>query len=303
MHVFVFSEVSRREATTKLFFGFPHDCPSKLLPLSGSGARTVWENKKESTTCTKLPIFFRILICFLLIFIRMFFKSNLQGQVHRPQENQRWLSGLGTFEHALRSLRPHIWQSGLHCKRAPVDWLCCSKSSVGKFRSLFLQLPASWEVLNRFEMSKHHKNLKIIHNSQNHRFSLRERPSQSKYWVVATDFRAPKFGRCMLEMQVLDLYMQRVRRVQVRKPRKEDCHCKLLYEKAKTWDENSCLQKVATWKLQVENTTNTVDGRNPAPVELAVYPSIYRVLACFSTIQMVVVWDFFHQSISTNVAL
>ena len=57
-------------------------------------------------------------------------------------------------------------------------------------------------------------------------------------------------------MQVLDLYMQRVRRVQVRKPRKEDCHCKLLYEKAKTWDENSCLQKVATWKLQVENTTN-----------------------------------------------
>lgn len=72
MHVFVFSEVSRREATTKLFFGFPHDCPSKLLPLSGSGARTVWENKKESTTCTKLPIFFRILICFLLIFIRMY---------------------------------------------------------------------------------------------------------------------------------------------------------------------------------------------------------------------------------------
>ena len=60
---------------------------------------------------------FRILICFLL------FKSHLQGQVHRPQENQRWLSGLGTFEHALRSLRPHIWQSGLHCKRAPVDWV------------------------------------------------------------------------------------------------------------------------------------------------------------------------------------
>lgn len=47
MHVFVFSEVSRREATTKLFFGFPHDCPSKLLPLSGSGARTVWEKQER----------------------------------------------------------------------------------------------------------------------------------------------------------------------------------------------------------------------------------------------------------------
>ena len=82
--VFVSSEVSRREATTKLFFGFPHDCPSKLrvMPLCGSfGARKAWEDKNLQHAPNYLFFFPHIHALFFVLFS----KSNLQGQVHRPQ--------------------------------------------------------------------------------------------------------------------------------------------------------------------------------------------------------------------------
>ena len=112
---------------------------------------------------------------FMLCFLFYFQKAISRDKFIVPNQGcpTKSLSGLGTFEHALRSLRPHIWQSGLHCKRAPVELLRCSTSSVGKLRSLSLQLQASWDVLNRFEMSK---------NQQKSQFSSPGRPSQSKTW-------------------------------------------------------------------------------------------------------------------------
>ena len=172
--VFVSSEVSRREATTKLFFGFPHDCPSKLrvMPLCGSfGARKAWEDKNLQHAPNYHFFFHTFMLCFLFYFQ----KAISRDKFIVPNQGcpTKSLSGPGTFEHALRSLRPHIWQSGLHCKRAPVELLRCSTSSVGKLRSLSLQLQASWDVLNRFEMSK---------NLQKSQFSSPERPFQSKHW-------------------------------------------------------------------------------------------------------------------------